>query len=169
VTFKDWATSKKLTEHTTSFEEISALLNLADTRIKDCKLMLGAGISTNTFYANVYESTLPCAKAVLAASGYRIGKDAEGGHHLLFQALTFTIDKGDRYVTKLQAARKQRQQITYESVADFTPDKANEFFEIVLKMRKEVEDWIKNNHPHLLIPPKPKSAKPAAEPHGNTK
>lgn len=160
MTFKDWATSKKLTEHTTSLEEILALLELADARIKDCTLMLGAGISTDTFYANAYESSLPCAKAVLAASGYRIGKDAEGGHQLLFQALTFTIDKGDRYVAKLQAARKQRQQITYESVADLTQKQADEFFQIVLRIRREAEDWIRRNHPHLLTRPTPKSATP---------
>ena len=154
MTFKDWATSKNLTEHMTSFEEILALLKLADRRMADCKLMPGAGISPDTFYANAYESTLPCAKAVLAASGYRIGKEAERGHHLLFQALTFTIDKRDRYVTKLQAARLQRQQITYEAVADFTPEEADEFFQIVLKMRGEVEEWIKKNHPQLLTPPK---------------
>jgi hypothetical protein len=83
--------------------------------------MLKSGVSADTCFANVFEAALPCAKAVLAASGYRIGLDAQGGHHLLLEALTFTVDTRSRVVSKFESARKQRQQITYDSVANLDP------------------------------------------------
>jgi uncharacterized protein (UPF0332 family) len=162
VQFKDWATSKKLTEHTSSYAELTDLLTLADNRLNDCEKMLKAGVSADTCFGNVYEAALPCAKAILAASGYRIGQDVEGGHNLLFQALSFTVDTKGHAVSKLQAARKQRQQITYTSVANLDQKTVEELLRLVEELRRAAEAWLKKNHADLMTPPKPKATAPAA-------
>lgn len=159
--FKDWATSKKLTEHKSSYAEVTSLLTLADRRLTDCETMLRSGVSADTCFANVFEAALPCAKAVLAASGYRIGQEAQGGHHLLLDALTFTIDTRSRVVAKLQSARKRRQQITYDSVANLDPGTVQELLTLVKELRRAAETWLTKNHADLMTPPKPKAAAPA--------
>jgi hypothetical protein len=162
VQFKDWATSKKLTEHKSSYAEVTSLLTLANSRLTDCETMLKSGVSADTCFANVFEAALPCAKAVLAASGYRIGQDAQGGHHLLLEALTFTVDTRSRVVSKLQSARKQRQQITYDSVANLDPQIVRQLLTLVKELRRSAEAWLTKNHAELMTPPKPKAAAPAA-------
>jgi uncharacterized protein (UPF0332 family) len=159
--FKDWATSKKLTKHTSSHTELTDLLTLADNRLSDCEKMLKSGVSPDTCFANVYEAALPCAKAILAASGYRTDQGAEGGHDLLFQALSFTVDTKDRAVSKLQTARKRRQQIIYTSVANLDQETVEKLLELVKELRRAAEVWLKTNHADLMTPPKPK-ATPAA-------
>jgi uncharacterized protein (UPF0332 family) len=164
VKFKDWATSKKLTEHQSSYAEVTDLLTLADNRLNDCEKMLKSGVSADTCFANAFEAALPCAKAVLAASGYRIGQEAQGGHHLLLEALTFTVDTRSRVVSRLQSARKQRQQITYDSVANLDQKTVEGLLALVKDLRRAAEAWLKQNHRDLMTPPKPKAVAPAAAP-----
>jgi uncharacterized protein (UPF0332 family) len=164
--FKDWAISKNLTPHQSSYAEISELLKLADNNLADCDKMLKSDISADSCHRNVYEAALPSAKAVLAASGYRVAQGADGGHDLLFQALSFTVDIRGRAVQKLQVARQQRKQVTYDSVANLDKKAVGELLGLVKSLRKAAELWITKNHPALMKPPQsptPTSAPPSSK------
>lgn len=167
VTFKDFATSKNLVEHKTTPGEIKALLQLTDQKIADAK-RIGADkeISDITYHESVYYAAIPCSKASLLALGYRTTKETEGGHDLLFRALGFSVDFKGRYYSALSAARKTRQQTTYDAVANLDRSHINKFLELVGNLREEVEKWIRKKYPNLLKEetlPKPADA---AEPEG---
>jgi hypothetical protein len=152
ITAKDWAVQKKLLEEKSSPEEIQELLALADEMLSDCDIVARTGeLSADHYHRNVYEASLPCAKAIMRAAGYRTGKGAEGGHDLLFAYLNFTIDKkGDKYISVLQAARLTRQQTTYNAKGNLDKKDVDKLLALVHSLRTHVEKWLRENHSHLF-------------------
>jgi len=149
---QDWATKYHLTEEKTSPEEIAELLKLADQKLEDCRILANAGVSADHYHASVYEASLPIAAAPLRAEGYRTPKASDGGHSLLFQALTLTADKKSKYLSPLQEARKARNQTTYTSVGSHKKSDVDKLLTTVLQFRTEIENWLRKEHPELLPP-----------------
>jgi hypothetical protein len=151
ITAKDWASQKKLQEEKSSPEEIRELLALADEMLNDCDIVSKTeSLSADHYQRGVYEAALPCAKAVMRASGYRVGKGAEGGHDLLFAFLGLTVDPRDKFGSTLQAARLTRQQTTYNAKGNFDKPEVDKLLKLVHALRAEVEKWIQQNHSDLL-------------------
>jgi hypothetical protein len=148
--YKDWATKKKFEEQQTTAEEIRDLLKLADEKLKDCEIISETSVSADSYHSNVYSAAIPCATVILRASGYRITKQTDGGHELLFQCLGFTIDPGDKYGTSLQEARLLRNRTSYESVASIKKEDVKKLFDIVRKLRADVQRWLEKHHSELL-------------------
>jgi hypothetical protein len=90
VNLKDWAAKYSLKEEKSSREEIAELLRLADQKLEDCRILAGVPVSLDHYHSSVYEASLPIAAIPLRAEGYRAPTVTEGGHKLLFVALTFT-------------------------------------------------------------------------------
>lgn len=152
ITGKDWAAQKKLIEEKSSPEEIQELFALADEMLNDCDVVARTGeLSADHYHRNVYEASLPCAKAVMRADGYRTGKGVEGGHELLFAYLNFTIDKkGDKYISVLQAARLTRQQTTYTAIGNLDRKDVDKLLALVHSLRTHTEKWTRESHPELF-------------------
>jgi hypothetical protein len=150
VTLKDWAAKHNLDEEKTSREEIADLLRLADQKIKDCEIISGVLVSLDTYHSAVYAVSLPLAMAPLRAEGYRPPKASDGGHSLLFQALTLTVDKKLKYSSTLQEARKIRNQTTYTSVGSHNKLDIDKLLATVRELRADVEKWLRREHPELM-------------------
>ena len=151
MTLKDWAAKHNLAEEKPSREELGELLKLADEKIKDCEVISGAAVSLDTYHSNVYAISLPLATAPLRAEGYRTPKASDGGHSLLFQALTLTVDMKQKYSSPLQEARKTRNQTAYSSsVGSHNKPDIDKFFATVRELRADVEKWLRKEHPELM-------------------
>lgn len=148
--FKDWAVKKNFEEEETTVEEIRDLLKLADEKIKDYEIVSKTEASKDLLHSTIYSAAIPCATAVVRASGYRISKRADGGHELLFQSLSFTLDPHDKLGRALQEARLLRNRTAYEATADIKPDEIEKLVDVVRKLRVELQKWLEKHDPKLL-------------------
>jgi len=150
VTLKDWAIKYNLKEEKPSREEIADLLKLVDQKLEDCRIVAETSVSADHYHTTVYEAALPCAAAPLRAEGYRIPSASNGGHSLLFQALTFTVDKKLKYSDPLQEARKLRNQTVYTSIVSLNKPDISKLLTTVRELRGDVEKWLRKEHPELF-------------------
>jgi hypothetical protein len=84
----------------------------------------------------------------LAACGYRASREAH--HYRVIQSLRFTIGADARLVAQLDAFRKKRNISDYERSGLISEKEVGEMATLARQLRKEVENWLRKNRPHLL-------------------
>ncbi len=94
-----------------------------------------------------YNAALQCAKAALAAAGFRAGKDAN--HYRVIQSLKFTLKAEDRIIRKLDAFRKKRNISEYNHAGAISAIELNEMIALADDLRKTTEAWIVAEFPSL--------------------
>ena len=95
-----------------------------------------------------YNAALQAATAALAGSGYRTEK---GDHHYrTMQSLEFTIGAGSELIVRLDALRKKRNSNIYKQEGSVSDSELKEMIATAAKLRRDVEEWFKKNHPGLL-------------------
>jgi len=85
VSLSEWLKNGWLIEHRTSRQEIKHLLRLVDRDLVDCR---NSTLSADWRFNIAYNAALQCAKAALAAAGFRAAKDAH--HYRVIQSLSIT-------------------------------------------------------------------------------
>ena len=99
----EWLKNGWLIEHKTSRQEIEHLFRLVDRDLVDSR---NSTLSADWRFNIAYNAALQCAKAALAAAGYRAAKDAP--HYRVIQSLKFTLKTEVKIITILDAFRKKR-------------------------------------------------------------
>jgi hypothetical protein len=145
VSLSDWAGNGWLVQHGTSPKEIADLLGLADRDLHDCA---AEGLSEHWRLAIAYNAALQCGTAVLAACGYRASREAH--HYRVIQSLRFKIGADTRLVAQLDACRKKRNISDYERSGLISEKEVGEMATLARRLRREVENWLRKNRPHLL-------------------
>jgi hypothetical protein len=145
MSLKNWQLNGWLAAHTTSPQEISDLLAVADRDLQDCTV---PGLSADWRLNIAYNAALQAATAALAACGYRAMREAH--HFRVIQSLVFTIDMDARVVTQFDAFRKKRNIGGYERAGILSDQEADEMLSLAKDIRKKVEYWLNENHPGLL-------------------
>ncbi len=149
MSLSDWARNGWLVAHQTSPREIADLLAVADRDLRDCavkdlsedwKLAIGVAIA--------YNAALQCATVALAAWGYRASREAH--HYRVIQSLAHTLGADAKLVAQLDAFRKKRNVSDYERAGWVSGKEASEMVALAKQLRKQVEVWLRQNHPHLL-------------------
>jgi hypothetical protein len=145
VNLKDWLNKGWVVSHKTSPEEIAELFGVADRDLDDCK---AEGLSPHWKLAIAYNAALQMATAALAACGYRSSREA---HHLrVIQSLRYTTNAEPSLVVEFDAFRKKRNIGGYERAWAVTDKEADEMVILATKLRADIEEWLKKNHPELL-------------------
>lgn len=145
MSLKDWLSKGWLVKHTPSVGEIADLFGVADRDLEDCK---AEGLSPHWKLAIAYNAALQAATAALAACGYRPSREA---HHLrVIQSLRHTIGAGPALVAEFDAFRKKRNMGGYERAWVVSDKEADEMISLANKLRIDVENWFKANHPELM-------------------
>jgi len=134
-----------LVEHRTSPQEIANLFAVAD---RDLKASSVRGLDNDWRLAIAYNAALQCGTIALAACGYRPGRDSH--HHRVVQSLALTISAKPELIAQLDAFRKKRNVGDYEQAGLITEREAGEMVALARQLRKQVEDWLRTNHPALL-------------------
>ena len=80
--------------------------------------------------------------------GYRASRDAY--HYRVLQSLTHTIGADANLVAQLDVFRKKRNVGDYERAGLVLETEAREMLVLARALRKCVEKWLRQNHPHLL-------------------
>jgi exopolyphosphatase/pppGpp-phosphohydrolase len=146
VSLSDWARSGWLVEHRTSPQEIADLLGVADRDLRDCT---AAALSEDWQLAIAYNAALQCAAAALAACGYRASREAH--HYRVIQSLAHTLGAEAAMVAQLDAFRKKRNVADYDRAGTVSKTEAREMMTLARNLRKSVEEWLRRNHPGLLM------------------
>ena len=145
MTLKDWLKNRWLIEHATSHMEIAELLEIADRDLKDCQT---SELSADWKLGIAYNASLQVATAALAAAGYRAGREAH--HYRIIQSLAHTIQAEASLINQFDKFRKKRNIGGYERAGATSDQEAGEMITLASKLRKEVEEWIRANHPSLF-------------------
>jgi len=98
--------------------------------------------------AKAHNAVLRCARAALAAAGYRVKRD--NYHYRHIQSLRFTAGCSPDLIDILEAARKKRHAALYDDVAMTSETEATEFVEVAERAYREVLAWLKRAHRELI-------------------
>lgn len=145
MSLRDLQKAGWLTEHDSSREEISALLALAD---RDIKASQTPGLGPDWRLNIAYNAGLQLATAALAAGGFRAGRIAH--HYRTIQTLAYTIRADEATVTELDGFRQKRNQTGYERAGAVSEQEANEMLELARRLRSQVGQWLRDDHPGLV-------------------
>ena len=145
MTLINWLKNRWLTEHVTNHQEITELLEIADRDLKDCQ---ASELSADWKLSIAYNAALQAATAALAAAGYRAGREAH--HYRIIQSLVHTIQAEASLVNQFDKFRKKRNIGGYERAGATSDQEAGEMITLASKLRKDVEEWLRVKHPHLL-------------------
>jgi uncharacterized protein (UPF0332 family) len=145
MSLKEWLKNGWLVDHKTSLEEITNLLKAAERNLKDAKTM---GLSPDWKLNIAYSAALHLANAALAAEGYRAARDSH--HYRTIQSLAYSINADPKLIIQLDRFRKKRNLGTYEIAGAVSDQEAEEMIMLAVNLRKQVEEWLRENHPGLF-------------------
>ena len=145
MSLTDWLRNGWLTEHQPSREEITDLLALVERDLKDCAT---EDLSTDWRFNIAYNAALQSAALALHASGYRAARDS--AHYRTIQSLSLTIGASPTTVRALDAFRKKRNRVEYESTDLVSESEAKEMTLLARDIRDEVRRWLSEQHAEFV-------------------
>ncbi|OGL59638.1 MAG: hypothetical protein A3J27_15070 [Candidatus Tectomicrobia bacterium RIFCSPLOWO2_12_FULL_69_37] len=145
MSLSDWLANGWLREHRTSPEEVRDLLGVADRDLADCQT---PGLSPDWRLNIAYNAAIQVAAAALAASGFRPSREAH--HYRVIQSLAHTIGAEARLIVQLDQFRKKRNVGEYERAGAVSEREAEEMAALARVFRRDVERWLRAQHPGLL-------------------
>ena len=145
MSLTDLASEGKFKAHKTSKAEINQLLAVFDRDMADAEI---TNLSTDRRFIMAYSAALTIGIVALAASGYRA--TSEGHHYWTIQSLAFTLGVDPNTVEKLNKFRQKRNIADYERIGMASEKEAGEMLYLAKRLRLDLTDWLKNNHPELI-------------------
>ena len=142
---KEWVQYGWLIEHKTSKQEISDLLEAAENDLENAHL---TGLSADWRMSIAYTAALRLANIVLAACGYRAGREAH--HYRLIQSLEYTIDLDAGRINQFEAFRKKRNISNYDRSGNVSMVEADEMLTLAQYLQRAVTKWLGDNQPELI-------------------
>lgn len=146
MTLKQWSENGWLRSHKTSFQEIEDLLHIVDRDLKDA----GMPLSADWRFGIAYNAALKLCAILLYAEGYKAERTLQ--HYRTIQALPLIL--GDKYkvdANYLDSCRAKRNIAEYNRIGAISITEADELFDFVDKFKQEVIDWLRINHPNLIV------------------
>ena len=145
MSLKNWRDNGWLANHTTSSQEITDLLAVAERDLKDSS---ASGISPDWQLAIAYNAALQAATAALFASGYRAGREAH--HYRIIQSLAHTIQAKPDLINQLDKFRKKRNIGGYEAAGRISQQEADEMKKLAKDLYDQIVKWLHQNHANLI-------------------
>ena len=142
---ENWVKNGWLERRDSEAAEIARLLGLADKRLEDYQKAVVGRLSSDVQLGLAYDAIRISTTAALRAAGYRV---VRGGseHYRTIEALEFSIDPQRRLIPTLDKLRRKRNVGSYDDYGLVSQGEADHSGKIAARVRKEVEDWIRNNH-----------------------
>lgn len=145
MSLENWAKNSWLEKRDSEVQEIGRLLALADGRLDDYRRAIAGKLSPDVQLGLAYDAIRVCATAALRAAGYRV---VRGGseHYRTIEALEFSIDPQKKLIPALDKLRKKRNVGWYDDYGLVSQSEADHCGKMAIRVRKEVEEWIRKNH-----------------------
>jgi uncharacterized protein (UPF0332 family) len=145
MSLRDWSDIGWLQEHKATNKEIRKLLDVASRDIADCE---GRLFSDDNRFSISYMAALACAKAALAASGYRV--TTASGHYRTIQSLSLTISLDKPEIERFDSYRKKRNESEYVESGLIAESEAAEILEFAKQLQVVVTAWLYANYPRMM-------------------
>jgi hypothetical protein len=149
MSLEQWLRNGWLQPSEPTVAQIQQLLRVVDREISDAQ---AAGLSADGTFQHAYDAALQLCRIALLASGYRVGK-GEGHHKHAIDSLRYTLgrnwcDAADH----VERCSRLRGQVPYERIDVVSQQDADDLLDTARRLRTDVVDWLKENHP-ALVPP----------------
>jgi hypothetical protein len=95
-----------------------------------------------------HNAALQAAAAALTAAGFRAR--SQGQHYIVLQSLAFTLKTTPSIIKKLDKFRQKRNFSDYQKAGTVTELEAAEMIALAVKLRSDVEQWLRINYPELV-------------------
>ena len=145
MSLENWVRNNWLEQRASDAAEIVRLLALADGRLQDYHRAAAGKLSADVQLFLAYDAIRISATAALRAAGYRV---VRGGseHYRTIEALEFSIDPKKKLIPALDTLRRKRNLGSYDDYGLVAQGEADHYGKMAVRVRKEVEDWIRKNH-----------------------
>jgi len=147
VSLESWQDARLIVEHETSQQEISELLEIVRTDLRDAQV---EGLSLDRRLSCCYGALLTSARAALRASGYRVPKGTPSHHHYAIRSLQHTVGLDIRALQKIESMGKKRATADYVRVGEVSESMVREAIAFSEEICEQVTNWIRAEHPTLL-------------------
>jgi hypothetical protein len=146
MSLQSWQPEGWLRPHRVGPGEVTAILALADRDLEQSQI---PGLSADWQLGTAYNAALQCARAALAACGYRVRR-RPGQHYWTIRSLEFTIGLDAATVDVLDGFRRKRHAAEYERPGCVSVGEANQMLAMARTLRADVQAWLAAHHPALL-------------------
>jgi hypothetical protein len=140
MSFKQWEQAQYIKPHRTSRQEIADLFGVADRDI--------AAAQTAHLIADWRLNIAYNAGLQLATAGYQAAR--MGHHYRVIQSLELTLQLDAETIALFDDFRKLRNESDYERAGRVSNTDADEMLQLAIRLRTEVEAWIRRHNPGLL-------------------
>lgn len=149
MSFESWVKNSWLERLPSDAREIARLLALADGRIADYGKAVTANLSPDVQLGLAYDAIRVCGTAALRAAGYRVIR-GNSEHYRTIETLEFSIDPERKIIPTLDKLRRKRNVGSYDDYGLVAQGEADACGKMAVRLRKDVEAWIRKNHPDKL-------------------
>jgi len=147
VSLEAWRDSRLIVEHESSRQEISELLGIMKTDLKDALIR---ELSPDRRLACCYGALLTVARAALRAAGYRVPKGTPSHHYYAIQSLQFTVGLDIPVLRQIETMGKKRLTADYVRVGEASESMVDEGLAFAEEYCRRITDWIRETHPSLI-------------------
>ena len=146
MSWKALLEQRRVAREDTTHDEVESLKQLAEVALADASV---ERLSDDGRFERAYDAARALATIVIRASGYRV-KGSGGGHYNTFLALEAANPARFRKVAAyLNLCREKRNEISYVAPGRVTPTEVREILDQVPRLRDEVPNWLRDEHPEL--------------------
>jgi hypothetical protein len=150
MTLENWVKNKWLERLNSDADEIMRLLSTADQFLEDYRKAVDGKLSADAQLDLAYGAIRSCATVALRAAGYRVVRGGGNDHYYTIEALEFSIDPNRKLIPVLDQFRKKRNVGNYGDRGRASQNEADTAGKSAVQLRKQVEEWIRKNHPDKI-------------------
>lgn len=144
MSLQQWASNGWLRPHTTTAQQVSDLLTIADRDLEDSR----RDLSADWQFGIAYNAALKLCTVLLYASGYRPEKNL--AHYRTLQALPLILGKQRKDdADYLDTCRAKRNTAEYDVAGTVSQTEADELRDFATGLRTDVIAWLRKHHPSL--------------------
>lgn len=149
MSLEAWSEAGLVTTHQPSRQEISDLLAVVDTDLRDASIL---ELSPERKLSCSYGAILSAARAALHASGYRVSRSNRSHHYQVIQSLRYTAGFDSVTVLRIEAVQKKRNTGDYVRVGAVSDELADEARGLANEICSIIRRWLGETHPDLHSP-----------------
>lgn len=147
MSLQQWHKNGWLRPYETSRKQIAGLFDIVERDLADAST---ERLSADWQFGIAYNAALKLCTILLYAEGYR--PDRILAHYRTLQALPLILgDAKKPDADYLDSCRIKRNTAEYDMAGRTSPEEATELIEFSSGLKKEVLNWLRNQHPEFAI------------------
>ena len=149
MSLEQWSRNGWLQQSDATLAETQQLLRVVDRDLSDAH---ATGLSADGQFQHAYDAALQLCMIALRACGYRV-KKGQGHHKYGIDSLRYTLgEQWSETADHIERCSRLRGQAIYERIGVVSEADAQDLTDVARRLRSDVVNWLKLNHPKLVPP-----------------